>query len=51
MEVIDSNSISATGEGLWSAQTYKESTFDIDAHGDEDNLQVKILCKFIYYFI
>lgn len=51
MEVIDSSTISATGEGLWLAQICKESIFDIDTHGNEDNLRVNILCKFSRYLI
>ncbi|XP_048246435.1 filamin-C-like isoform X1 [Haliotis rufescens] len=43
VDIIDSNSVTMSGEGLHTAQVYKETWFNLDLHGmDENDLEVHI---------
>ena len=43
MDVIDSSSVSVSGEGLHSAKVYRETWFNIDLHGmDASDLDVSV---------
>ncbi|XP_046560615.1 filamin-A-like isoform X1 [Haliotis rubra] len=43
VDIIDSNSVTMSGEGLHTAHVYKETWFNLDLHGmDENDLEVHI---------